>query len=152
MFEEYDYWRKLGVRGFIEFKFYYWEHLFNAISAIEELPLYQDMSFAAMPDTPSYVPPNAKQLTLPLRKIPSEACVNFHEAVQDYMRFTENHTRQNLQQALKVATECDDLLVISVSVVLQGTYSTHLYDFLYRSISWEPSDNGPTAAVPVPPK
>ena len=80
MFEEYDYWRKRGGRrGFIEFKFYYWEHLFNAISAIEELPVYQEKTFVAMPGTPSYVPSSAKQLTLPLRKIPSEACVNFHE-------------------------------------------------------------------------
>lgn len=79
MFEENDYWRKRGARGFIEFKFYYWEHLSNAISAIEELPVYQEMTFAAMPGTPSYVPSSAKQLTLPLRKIPTEACVNFHE-------------------------------------------------------------------------
>lgn len=152
MFEERDYWRKRGGRGFVEFKFYYWEHLFNAISAIEQLPAYDEMTFVAMPGTPSYVPSSAKQLTLPLRKISSDACVNFHEAVQDYMRFTENHTRPKLQQAQKVAMEGDDLIVISVSVMLQGTYSTHIYDFLYRSISWEPSDKGPVAAVPVPPK
>jgi hypothetical protein len=79
MFEEHDYWRKRGGRGFIEFKFYYWEHLFNAINVIEGLPVYQDMPFDGMPGTPSYTPPGAKQLTLPLRKIPSEACVNFHE-------------------------------------------------------------------------
>lgn len=173
MFEEYDYWRKLGARGFIELKFYYWEHLFNAIKVIEELPVYQDMPFAGMPGTPSYTPPGAKQLTLPLRKITAEHCVRFHEvrsflsnsaesllfrfakptkAVQDYMRFTENQMRPNLQQALKVAKQGDDLLVISISVVLEGTYSTHIYDYLYRSISWQPSDKGPVAAVPVPAK
>jgi hypothetical protein len=74
------------------------------------------------------------------------------KAVQDYMRFTENKMRPNLQEALKVAMQGDDLLVISVSVVLEGTYSTHIYDFLYRSISWQPSDKGPVAAVPVPAK
>jgi len=79
MFEEYDYWRKQGVRGFIEFKFYYWGHLFNAINSIEELPVYKDVLFVGMPGTPSYTPPGTKQLTLPLRKIPSEGCVNFHE-------------------------------------------------------------------------
>lgn len=81
MFEEYDYWskRERDGRGFIEFKFYYWEHLFRAINVIEELPIYQDMPFVGMPGTPSYAPPGAKQLTLPLRKIPSEHCVNFHE-------------------------------------------------------------------------
>ena len=60
--------------------------------------------------------------------------------------------RPNLQQALKVAKQGDDLLVISISVVLEGTYSTHIYDYLYRSISWQPSDKGPVAAVPVPAK
>ena len=79
MFEEYDYWRKRGGRGFIEFKVYYWEHLSNAISAIEQLPEYEEMTFVAMPGTPSYVPSSAKQLTLPLRKIPPDACANFHE-------------------------------------------------------------------------
>lgn len=152
MFEEHDYWRKRGGRGFIEFKFYYWEHLFNAISTIEQLPVYEEVTFVAMPGTPSYVPSSAKQLSLPLRKISPEACVNFHEAVQDYMRFTENQRRPNLQQALKVAMEGDDLIVISVSVMLEGTHSTHLYDFLYRSISWESSDKGPVAAVAVPPQ
>lgn len=66
------------------------------------------------------------------------------------MRFTENKTRPNLQHALNVAKQNKDLLVISVSVVLEGTYSTHIYDFLYRSLSWQPSDKGPVAAVPVP--
>lgn len=74
------------------------------------------------------------------------------KAVQDYMRFTENQMRPNLQQALKVAKKGDDLLVISISVVLEGTYSTHIYDYLYRSISWQSSDKGPVAAVPVPAK
>jgi hypothetical protein len=78
--------------------------------------------------------------------------LKYTKAVQDYMRFTENNTRPNLQQALKVAMEGDDLIVISVSVMLDGTYSTHIYDFLYRSISWKLSDKGPVAAVPVPPK
>jgi hypothetical protein len=68
------------------------------------------------------------------------------------MRYTENRMRPNLQQALNVARQGDDLLVISVSVVLEGTHSTHIYDFLYRSISWQPSDKGPVAAVPVPAK
>jgi len=150
MFEEYGYWRKQGRRGFIEFKFYYWEHLDNAINFIEDhLPVYQNMPFVGMPGTPSYAPPSAKQLTLPMRRIPSEVCGGFHEAVQDYMRFTENQKRPNLQQALDVAMQSDDLFVISVTVVLEGTYSTHIYDFLYRSTSWQPSGKGPVAAVPV---
>jgi hypothetical protein len=86
MFEEYGYWRKQGRRGFIEFKFYYWEHLDNAINFIEDLPVYQSMPFVGMPGTPSYTPPSAKQLTLPMRRIPSEACGGFHE-----VRFLHKH-------------------------------------------------------------
>ena len=65
------------------------------------------------------------------------------------MRFTEDRYRPNLQRALNVAMESEDLFVISVSVMLEGTYSANLYDFLYRSISWQPSDKGPAAAVPI---
>ncbi|KAI0300287.1 hypothetical protein BC826DRAFT_668893 [Russula brevipes] len=39
MFEEYGYWRKQGRRGFIEFKFYYWEHLDNAINLLRIISL-----------------------------------------------------------------------------------------------------------------
>lgn len=79
LFEEYGYWRKQGRRGFIEFKFYHWEQLFDAINFINGLPVYQEMSFVGMPGTPSYAPPSAKQLTLPLRNIASEVCAGFHE-------------------------------------------------------------------------
>jgi hypothetical protein len=63
------------------------------------------------------------------------------------MHFTENENRPNLQRALDVAMQCDNLFVISVSVGLEGTYTTHIYDFIYKSVSWEPSDNGPVTAV-----
>jgi hypothetical protein len=168
LFEEYGYWREQGKRGFIEFKFYYWPQLFNAIDLIEKLTPYQETSFVGMPGTPSYTPPGAKLPSLPLRRIPSKDCADFHEvrfssdlspphfaslrlpkSVQHYMRFTEDHQRPNLQRALNVAMESEDLFVISVSVMLEGTYSANLYDFLYRSICWQPSDKGPAAAVPI---
>lgn len=168
LFEEYGHWRKQGKRGFIEFKFYYWGQLFNAIDLIEKLTPYEEIHLVGMPGTPSYTPPSAKRPSLPLRRIPSKDCADFHEvrfssdsnaplfvslrlpkSVQHYMRFTEDHHRPNLQQALDVAMKDEDLLVISVSVMLEGTYSANLYDFLYRSICWQRSDRGPAAAVPV---
>jgi hypothetical protein len=79
MFKEYDYWRKRDRRGFIEFKFYHWDQLFGAISFIEKLPVYDEMPFVGMPGTPSYAPPGAKQPTLPLRRLPSQGHVFFHE-------------------------------------------------------------------------
>jgi hypothetical protein len=56
--------------------------------------VYQETTFVAMPGTPSYVPSSAKQLTLPLRKIPPEACVNFHE-----VRFSQPESTQFFQVA-----------------------------------------------------
>jgi len=169
MFEEYGYWRKQGKRGFIEFKFYYWGQLFSAIDLIEKLTTYEEIPFVGMPGTPSYSPPGAKQLLLPLRRIPYKDCPGFHEvcfssdsnpplfvslrspkSVQHYMRFTEDDQRPNLQRALDVSMKSEDLFVISVSVMLEGTYSANLYDFLYRHTCWQPSDKGPPAAVHVP--
>jgi len=149
MFKEYSYWKKRGKRGFIEFEFYRWEHILEAIRFVEELPVYEEVPFIGMPGTPSYAPPGTKQLTLPLRRISSEAFPRFKELVEDYMHFTENQNRTNLQRALDVAMQCDDLFVVSMSVGLEGTYSTHMYDFIYKSTSWYSSDNGLVAAVPV---
>jgi hypothetical protein len=78
LFAEYDYWKKRGKRGFIEFEFDNWQRLFDAIRFIEELPVYQDEPFVAMPGTPSYAPPGAKQLTLPLRKVSREVFDKFN--------------------------------------------------------------------------
>ena len=167
MFKEYGYWRKQGKRGFIEFKFYSWQQLYDAIGFIEKLDTYNESPFIGMPGTPSYSPPSVKQFPLPLRRIPPKDCAGFNEvriesvpfrvaeitkAVQNYMRFTEDNERPNLQRALDVAMKSNDLFVISVSVVLDGTYSANIYDFLYRAVSWHPSDRGPDAAMPVPAK
>ena len=78
LFAEYDYWKKRGKRGFIEFEFDSWQRLLDAIHFIEELPVYKDEPFVAMPGTPSYAPPGVKQLTLPLRKIPREFFERFN--------------------------------------------------------------------------
>lgn len=164
MFEEYDYWRNQGKRGFIEFKFYSWQQLHDTISFVENLEICDEFHFVGMPGTPSYSPPSVKQFPLPLRRIPPKDCAGFNEvrvesapfcvteitqAVQNYMRFTEDNERPNLQRALDVAMESNDLFVISVSVMLEDTYSANIYDFLYRSVSWYHSDRGPAAAVPV---
>ncbi|KAI9443213.1 hypothetical protein H4582DRAFT_2118176 [Lactarius indigo] len=139
LFAEYDYWKKRGKRGFIEFEFDSWQRLFDAIRFIEELPVYKDEPFVAMPGTPSYAPPGSM----------GYPTAQFMQVVEDYMHFTENQHRPNLQRALEVAMKCDDLFVISVSVSLDGPYSTHTYDFIYRSICWKPSDNGPLTAIPA---
>lgn len=167
MFEEYGYWRRQGKRGFIEFKFESWRQLYDAIDFIEKLDTYAEFSFIGMPGTPSYSPPNVKQFPLPLRRIPPKDCPAFDEVrvesasfrvaeftkvVQNSMHFTEDNARPNLQRALDVAMKDDDIFVISISVVLEGTYSANIYDFMYRSVSWHPSDRGPAAAVPAPVK
>jgi hypothetical protein len=79
MFKEYNYWRERGKRGFIEFEFFRWEQVFEAIKFIEEFPVYEDVPFVGMPGTPSYAPPGAKQLFLPQRKIPPDVFSRFNE-------------------------------------------------------------------------
>ncbi len=79
LFAEYDYWKKEGKRGFIEFEFDTWQRLFDAIRFIEDLPVHKDEPFVAMPGTPSYASPGAKELFLPLRKVSREIFDRFNE-------------------------------------------------------------------------
>jgi hypothetical protein len=79
MFKEYSYWKERGKRGFIEFEFFRWEQVFDAIRLIEELPICEEVPFAGMPGTPSYASPGAKQLTLPQRRISPEVFPMFNE-------------------------------------------------------------------------
>ncbi|KAI0269831.1 hypothetical protein BC834DRAFT_573382 [Gloeopeniophorella convolvens] len=138
MFKEYGYWKRQGKRGCMEFEFDRWEDLFEAIRLVEGFPTYGEMPFVAMPGTPSSTLPGGRQLTLPLRRAPQEELFKFAQVIDDRLHFTENENRPNLQRALDIAMHSDNLFVISITVKLEGTYSTHIYDFFYRTISWQP--------------
>lgn len=87
-------------------------------------------------DTSGNVPQEIK-----IRKVKPGQEMSFVKNVDDYMHFTENENRPNLQRSLDMAGDSKSLLVISVSVKLQGTYSSHQYDFLYSGLSFYPEIN-----------
>lgn len=144
LFKEYLWHKRQGRRGFMEFHFEKFEELFEAIAFVEGLPVTGEAMFCAMPGTPSSrsepglgnVPQSIK-----LRRVPPGKELDFVRIVDDKMHFTENENRPNLQYALDLAMPSDDKFVISVTVQLQGTYSTHLYDFFYKGLTWNPGMN-----------
>ncbi|KAI0039676.1 hypothetical protein FA95DRAFT_1528321, partial [Auriscalpium vulgare] len=141
MFNEYEHWRYRGKRGCMEFQFDRWEELFQTIQFIEALPVYTQVPFVGMSGSPSfggYTNGVQSPIDLPLRKVVSGQEQGFVTAVDSHMHFTTNESRPNLQRALDIALNSDDMFVISVTVELEGTCSTHLYDFIYRSLSYYP--------------
>lgn len=142
MFEEYARWKGEGKRGCMEFQFDRWEQLFEAIRVIEAQTVYDEVPFTGMPGSPSYagsIPGQGdKLIKLPMRKVKVEQEGAFAKAVDEHMHFTMNENRPNLQRALDIAEKNDNIFVVSVTVELEGTYSTHLYDFYYKTLSWYP--------------
>ncbi|KAI0320194.1 hypothetical protein OF83DRAFT_641359 [Amylostereum chailletii] len=142
LFTEHEHYTSRGERGFIEFHFTRWEELYDAIKALEEQPITEEVQFCAMPGTPSYageIPGKGAVLqSLPLRKIRQGDEGRFMKAVDDYMHFTSNDSRPNLQIVLDRALKYKDQILVSVTVDLEDTHATHMYDSLYRRISWYP--------------
>lgn len=160
LFKEYLYRKNQGLRGCMEFEFENAEGLLKAVAFIKAQPITEKRLFCAMPGTPSYRflllsyfrhPPltgiimhrfspglgNVSQ-EIKIRRIKPGQELAFTKIVDDYMHFTENENRPNLQRSLDMAGNAKNLFVISVSCKLQGTYSSHQYDFLYRSLSFYP--------------
>ncbi|KZP31443.1 hypothetical protein FIBSPDRAFT_1037438 [Athelia psychrophila] len=144
LFKEYLYRKSQGLRGCMEFEFENAEGLLKAVEFIKKQPVTEKRLFCGMPGTPSYrlsdtsgnVPQEIK-----IRKVKPGQEMSFVKNVDDYMHFTENENRPNLQRSLDMAGDSKSLLVISVSVKLQGTYSSHQYDFLYSGLSFYPEIN-----------
>jgi len=136
--QEYGSHRRKGKRGFIEFYFDSTEKLSKAIEILEAQPILDpEFDFYAMPGSPSFNGTNAPT-KLPLRMLREGDDDAFTKSVDEYMSFTSSDTRQNLQRLLDIAMKHKNLLVISVTVVLPDTYSTHMYDFYYRDVAWVP--------------
>lgn len=141
LFKEYLYRRSQGLRGCMEFEFDTFEQLFAAIRCIEKQQVVEEKVFTAMPGTPSFrFSPEEGAIPQPIKiwKVKPGQKTVFVNAVDKYMHFTENENRPNLQRSMDVAGDKTDMLVISVSCKLQGTYSTHLYDFIYSGLSYSP--------------
>lgn len=141
LFKEYLYRKGHGLRGCMEFEFENFEQLYAAIRCIEKQRVTKESLFCAMPGTPSFAfSPEHGNVPRPikLREVKPGQEMNFVKSVDDFMHFAENENRPNLQRAMDIAGNSKNMFVISVSVKLQGTYSTHIYDFIYSSLSFYP--------------
>ncbi|KAA1469992.1 hypothetical protein DENSPDRAFT_773939 [Dentipellis sp. KUC8613] len=129
-------------RGFMEFHFDRWEQLYAAIDFVESLPVFQEADFFAMPGTPShpgFIEDGAEvSQKIHLRRVTPDRALRFMQVVDNFMNFTTDNTRPNLQRALDLTEKTGNMYIMSVTVRLKGTYSTHMYDFYYKNLSWKP--------------
>ncbi|TFY66730.1 hypothetical protein EVG20_g4362 [Dentipellis fragilis] len=146
MFNEYRLHRSEALearRGFMEFHFDRWEQLYAAIDFVESLPVFSEADFFAMPGTPShagFIEDGAEvSQKIHLRRVTPDRALKFMKVVDSFMHFTTDDTRPNLQRALDLTEKTDNVFIMSVTVRLEGTYSTHMYDFYYKNLSWKPA-------------
>jgi len=124
-----------GRRGCMDFEFKTFEDLYEAVRVLESQPVIKEVPFFASPSSPSYRPPGSSPDIIKLRNIADDELVT--KVVGSKCAWVENSTRENLQVALDHVTMLDDMMVISVTVLLKGTYSTHTHDFLYKDLSYD---------------
>ena len=75
-----------------------------------------------------------------LRRPKPGRTTNFQQAIKSCV-FTENIKRPNLDRTIDTLGDNQDILILSVSMPLIGDYSTHMHDFIYRGLSWSPSED-----------
>ncbi|KIM89023.1 hypothetical protein PILCRDRAFT_61053 [Piloderma croceum F 1598] len=132
--------KRQGRRGCMDFEFKTFEDLYEAVRVLESQPVTKAVPFFASPDSPSYRPPGSNPDIIKLRKIVQDDLVT--KVVGSKCAWIENSTRVNLQMALDLVAKRDDMMVLSVTVLLKGTYATHTHDFLYKDLSYRPSSYG----------
>jgi len=76
-----------------------------------------------------------------LRRTKPGKATDFQQAFKSCV-FTENTKRPHLDRTIEMLGEKQDILILSVSMPLVGDYSTHMHDFIYRGLSWSPSEAG----------
>lgn len=143
LFKEYHYHQRLRRLGCIEFYFESFEELFEAINLLEALPVIGEETFYPMPIAPTYkaeedgTPIPQK---LPIRVLRESDETAFVEAIDSKMAFTQSdkEARPNMMNQLEMLGDNKRLFLICVTVKLQGTYSTHMYDYIYKRLSWYP--------------
>jgi hypothetical protein len=144
LFERYLHAKRSGLRGCVEFYFETFEELFEAINVLQDLLVVKEDMFFPMPLAPTYNErPDGKPVgqIIPIRMMWRDQ-PGFAEAVDAKMSFTEStaDARPNMMNCLKLIGESETMFLICVTVKLQGTYSTHMYDFIYKRLSWYPED------------
>jgi hypothetical protein len=127
----------------MEFHFDSCEKLFKAVDILRTQPILQpNFPFTAMPGSPSYGGASSDGHSvvtkLDIRKLRKQDEDVFLRYIDENMAFTSSNTRKNMQKLLDVAMKYKHLFITSVTVVLPDTYSTHMYDYYYRDVSWVP--------------
>jgi hypothetical protein len=126
----------------MEFHFNMFRDLFNAITVIEKQPVVGEGVFYGIPGTPLFLPDDPAEGFLG-RKIKLRKVIGrpdneeFRKAVIEHMYFTTSDGRENLQKVLDIAVGEKDVMVLSVTVCLKGTYCTHMHNFLFCNLSWK---------------
>jgi hypothetical protein len=148
LLKEYLSFKRTGRRGCIEFYFDKFEDLFEAIRVLEALPVVDEEIFYPMPLAPTYRQKPAEEGGGPIgQKIPIRVLTKkqedvFVKAVDEKMTFTVStvEARPNMQKCLELIGDSESMFLLCVTVKLQGTYSTHMFDFIYNRLSWYPED------------
>ncbi|KAF8967062.1 hypothetical protein BDZ97DRAFT_1656914 [Flammula alnicola] len=151
LFREFLHWQRQGRRGCIEFYFEKFEDVFEAVRVLEALPIVDRKDFYPNPLAPTYTEkPDKTPIAqkLPIRTVTDEHEEAFVREVDNRMTFCEStsEARPNMMKCLELLGDNENMFLISVTVKLQGTYSTHMFDFIYKRLSWYPEDG------PWPPK
>ncbi|KAJ6508532.1 hypothetical protein C8R45DRAFT_967732 [Mycena sanguinolenta] len=136
--------------GIIEFLFETLAQLDEAIRVLRGLPVVGEHVFHGMPNAPGqYENPDGMPLTL--RKRTAKHRRAFTEAVDKNMAFTECEpgTRPNLINLLRMVGESEETLVVCVTMRLEGTFSTHSYDFLFKHLDWRPRPEKPKERLAI---
>ncbi|KAJ6585163.1 hypothetical protein B0H19DRAFT_1108589 [Mycena capillaripes] len=127
------------VSGCIEFFFETFEELDEAIRVLRSLPVVGEHVFRGMPGS-HFENPDGMPIALRKRQRSAKHEREFSSAVDDKMTLTECNpeTRPNLVNLLSMVGSREDMLVICVTMRLEGTFSTHSYDFLFKDLNWRP--------------
>ncbi|KAJ6621863.1 hypothetical protein B0H10DRAFT_2016134 [Mycena sp. CBHHK59/15] len=142
LFKQYIASRREGRSGCMEFLFETSEELDDAIRVIESLPVLKKRVFRTMPSAPGHQEmPDGIPVTM--RKLTAKREHAFTAAVDTKMAFTDSdrETRPNLINLLNLVGSSERMLVVCVTMMLEGMSSTHSYDFLYKDLSWRPEDS-----------
>lgn len=147
LFMRYISMKREGRSGCVEFLFDTFDELDEAIRVLRSLPVVGEDIFRTIPNL-SFQPETPGGIPITLRKRSAKHERVFEKAIDEKMAFTESdgETRPNLMNLLRIVGPSERILVLGVTMRLEGTFSTHSYDFLFKDLSWSPED------VPIRPQ
>ncbi|KAJ7781774.1 hypothetical protein DFH07DRAFT_791465 [Mycena maculata] len=150
LFQRYISMLREGSSGCVEFLFETFEELDEAIRVLKSLPVIGEDVFRASPHSPDHLEhPNGIRITLRNRTAKRERM--FVKAVDEKMAFvgSEGETRPNLLNMLSIVDGNEKMMVLCVTQRLEGTFTTHSYEFLFKDLSWYPENASPPSRLAI---